>query len=109
MTAKEKQARPKGRQISRSATDGATAADNVDPAPEAPQTSAEPSTPKEDGWHTYHICGGQLREITALTASVKGRIRSPQAHREMLCTDCGDWYTATVERTYEIAVTDAGG
>jgi len=47
----------------------------------------EPSpTPKPDGWHTYHICGGQLREIEAVGATGFG------GDGFLLCVHCGERY-----------------
>jgi hypothetical protein len=40
--------------------------------------SCQPKEPKPDGWHTYHICGGQLREVSRTAGGA-------------LCTYCGEW------------------
>jgi len=37
---------------------------------------------KPDGWHTYHICGGQLREVTRVDSA------------DLFCVYCGEWFVA---------------
>lgn len=45
--------------------------------------------PKPDGWHTYHVCGGQLRELTWMRTAATGT-------GEALCTACGAWVEVLV-------------
>jgi len=40
--------------------------------------------PKPDGWHTYHVCGDVLREIS----KVGGRDGSSSLY----CAVCNEWY-----------------
>ena len=51
---------------------------------------------KPDGWHTYHICGGVLRELTFL-----GRAG---VLSEAMCPNCGEWYRGTVTAPIPLAV-----
>jgi hypothetical protein len=47
------------------------------------QKIEEQPEPKPDGWHTYHICSGQMREIVwGVTALPK---------KEATCIHCGEW------------------
>lgn len=46
--------------------------------------TAPGKTLKPDGWHTYHICGGVLRELTML--------RRDGTVSEATCENCGEWY-----------------
>lgn len=41
--------------------------------------------PKPNGWHTYHVCGGQLRELVW-----------QRDGREAICTTCGTWFSAVI-------------
>lgn len=43
---------------------------------------------KPDGWHTYHICGGERREVTFFTGVNVARA---------LCPFCGQWCTVEVQ------------
>lgn len=48
---------------------------------------APPTGPKPDGWHTYHVCDGQVREITF---STKG------ASSFAVCVFCGQTQVSDV-------------
>jgi hypothetical protein len=58
-----------------------------------------PAQPKPDGWHTYHICDGQLREV---------RFVSKGSQREAMCVHCGQWFRAALAAESEAKpLTDA--
>lgn len=59
--------------------------------------------PKPDGWHTYHICDGQLREV----ARVTDRVRSDTAH--LTCAFCGDWVSVQASHLTAASEPAAGG
>lgn len=40
---------------------------------------------KPDGWHTYHVCGGKLREL----------VWQRDGH-EATCVTCGTWFSAVI-------------
>lgn len=53
---------------------------------------------KPDGWHTYHVCDGHLREIVRAVPKDGGQ-------PELLCVHCGQW--AWVSVTDEAVITRA--
>lgn len=58
--------------------------------PDTTDATLRARPPKADGWHTYHICGGLLRELT-------------WSGFEALCVTCGQWFIAKIDlsRKYE--------
>jgi hypothetical protein len=38
---------------------------------------------KPDGWHTYHICGGLIRELSNVTTSTENKL---------YCPSCNEWF-----------------
>ena len=49
-----------------------------------------------DGWHTYHICGGLLRELV-------------WSGHEVLCVYCGQWCEVRIIPAQPIAHPEADG
>lgn len=47
------------------------------------------SEPKPNGWHTYHVCSGQLQEITGVS-------QVGEAISALFCPACGEWFEASV-------------
>ena len=43
---------------------------------------------KPDGWHTYHVCGGQVREVR--------RVVDHDDNASLMCVNCGEWFEFTV-------------
>lgn len=55
--------------------------------------SAKEPTPKPDGWHTYHVCDGRMRELRMLTPfGTVGTVGTWEA----MCVTCGQWFRGVI-------------